>query len=679
MTAIDVPPKYSYTPLDTSKPSIRLLRLQRNEQGSIIGWLESFSLDDPERPVFRTLSYVWGPEVFPHNISINGHPFPVLSSLHPFLEIVCDDKKLKQWWWWIDSICIDQNVGSIAEAERNIQVAMMRRIYEKSERTIGWLGLGDDGGEQAIQFMKMLTNHKKRLDLVHQRRLGGERRVNEEELGNELSDRSKWAALEKLLSRPWWTRVWTLQEYLVPRTFVFQCGYETLDRRKLATAMIAISLCRRIDETLLAHKAFEAPWIRRRIFQWCQKGAPIKLIGLMGYISNYKASDPRDRVYSVLGLAADGFLADPPRYQDSFEKVYSDLVKSFVDKDKSLDILCFADRFHCLEHLHGQPILPSWVPDWRADIQPWMVPAMAAQSGAKHVGNFRPIVTLYPESNNYDVFMAGKSNVPLKYNFSADLRILTCEGVFVDLVDGIGGLKVVYTDEDKTNDKVAEVYQSVEPTSTHGTPKASQSNVKLLTPAELDPEQASRYMDHIFRCLMLNRQDRYLSQVIPAKEFSYLEFQAFCFAAMKRPDDVHPLFLDWFERNRTLRIGSHSLEQICKATPLPNSEFSTDYDFMDISTNEQAFISRFRDTTKWMARRLMTTNQGLIGMVPCRARKSDQVWILLGCSIPLILRKWEDNEGYQVIGECYLHGYMSGEIQEEVRSGIRMVEDVCLL
>ncbi|KAF7936570.1 uncharacterized protein EAE97_007936 [Botrytis byssoidea] len=676
---MEVLPKYSYTSLDTSKPSIRLLRLQRNEQGSISGLLEVFSLDDPERPVFRTLSYVWGPKVFPHSILINGHPFPVLSSLHPLLEIICDDEKWKQSWWWIDSICIDQNVGPIAEVERNIQVAMMRRIYEKSERTIGWLGLGDDEGEQAIQFLKMLASHKKRLDLVHQRRLGGKRRAKEEELGSELSDRSKWAALEKLLLRPWWTRVWTLQEYLVPRTFVFQCGQEAIDRRKLTTAMSTIGSCRRIDETLLAHKSFEAPWIRRRVFHWYQRRAPVQLIGLMGYISNYKASDPRDRIYSVLGLAADGFLADPPRYQDSFEVVYSNLVKSFLEKHKSLDIICFVDRFRCLEYSHGQPILPSWVPDWRADVQPWMVPAIAAQSGAKHVGNLRPIMFWYPKGTNYDIFMAGKSNDPLKYNFSTDLRILTCQGVFVDFVDGIGGLKVVYTDEDKTNDEVAEVYQSVESTSTHETSQAAQSNAELLTQAELDPEQASRYMDHIFRCLMLNRQDRYLSQDISAKEFSYLEFQAFCFAAMTRPGDVYPLFLDWFERNRTLRIGSHSLEQICKAAPLPKSEFSTDYDFMDISTNEQGFISRFRDTTKWMARRLMTTNQGLIGMVSCRARKSDQVWILLGCSIPLILRKWEDNEGYQVIGECYLHGYMSGEIQEEVSSGIRTVEDVCLL
>ncbi|KAF7863137.1 hypothetical protein EAF04_007220 [Stromatinia cepivora] len=670
---------YSYTPLDSSKPSIRLLRLQRDEQGYISGWLEIFSLEDPKCPVFNTLSYVWGSKVYSHSIFINGRPFPVLSSLHPFLETICDDQNLKQGWWWIDSICINQSAGSVAEVERNTQVAMMRRVYEKSEKTIGWLGLGDDGGEQAILFLKVLATHKKRLDLLYQKRLVGEKGDKEEELGKDLSDRSKWAALEKLLLRPWWTRVWTLQEYLVPRKFVFQCGNEMIDRRKLTLAMSAISSCRRIDETLLAHKAFQAPWIRRRVLQWYQRGAPIQLIGLMGYISDYKASDPRDRIYSVLGLVADRALAGPPRYQDSSVKVYSSLVKSFVESHQSLDILCFVDRFHGSDHSDVQPTLPSWVPDWRVEVQPWMVPAIAAQSGARHVGSLRPLLFLYPEGKSHDIFTAGKSKAPLTYSFSTDLQKMTCQGVFVDLVDGIGGLKVVYTDEDGKDDGVAEVYSGVESTTMHRTFKASSADTNSAYRTEIDSKLASRYMDHIFRSLMLNRQDRYLGEDIPAKDFSYQEFQAFCLAAMETPVNVHPLFLDWFERNRSLRIGCHSLEQICKAAQSPESKSFTNVDFMDISTHEKVFLSRFRDTTKWMARRLMTTNRKLIGMVPCRARKGDQVWILLGCSIPLILRKWENREGYQVIGECYLHGYMNGEIQDEVTNGIRRVEEIIFL
>ncbi|PMD45907.1 HET-domain-containing protein [Hyaloscypha variabilis F] len=651
---------YPYTPLDQSTPSIRLLRIQPDGHGSITGWLEAYSLDDPNCPTFTTLSYVWGPKKYSHKILVNGHLFSVLSSLYPILEIIANDKNLRHSWWWIDSICINQKIEPIAEVERNRQVAMMRKIYEKSDRTIGWLGQGHKEGEDGMRFLHVLSRHKERLDTLLKNRLVEEKGLKEEELGEELNDRTQWAALERLMLRPWWTRVWTLQEYIVPRKFVFHCGTENMDRDDLNKAMTAISLCRKIDETLIANKAFEAAWIRRRVLNLYQAGVPIQLTGLMAYISDYKASDPRDRIYSVLGLAADRSLADPPRYEDHLEKVYSSLVRSFITHHKSLDIICLADRFH--GYVGGSPILPalpSWVPDWRAHVKPWVVPVMASQSGNQHIGNLRPVSLL---SSDHDVFAAGQSERPLQVSFSTDLRTLTCQGVLIDLVDGIGGLKVVHRDEHGKGDGPAEIFERIDSTAIQKAP-------------ELDPDTASAYIDDIARCLFLDRQDRYLSHDL-SSSFSYQEFQTFCLTAIETPSAVHPQFLDWFERNRSLSIRSYSLEEICKtAKPL---ESSTKVDLMDMMTNERAFLSRFRDTTDWMMRRLMTTNKGHVGMVPCRARKGDQVWVLLGCSIPLILRKWENKNGFQVIGECYLHGYMNGEVQEEIKSGKLNVEEIHL-
>ena len=70
-------------------------------------------------------------------------------------------------------------------------------------------------------------------------------------------------------------------------------------------------------------------------------------------------------------------------------------------------------------------------------------------------------------------------------------------------------------------------------------------------------------------------------------------------------------------------------------------------------------------------------------MAPCRAEKGDQIWVLRGCSIPMILRKRkqstrEEGQGYEVIGECYLHGYMDGEIMKEVEGGKTEVEKIVL-
>jgi hypothetical protein len=40
-------------------------------------------------------------------ISLNRYRFPVLQSLYPFLELICDHQDFSSdLWWWIDSICI---------------------------------------------------------------------------------------------------------------------------------------------------------------------------------------------------------------------------------------------------------------------------------------------------------------------------------------------------------------------------------------------------------------------------------------------------------------------------------------------------------------------------------------------------------------------------------------------
>ena len=135
-------PDFPYTPLTIEKSEIRLLRFQKDHTGSIIGWLERFSIDDPNRPKFNTLSYVWGEKHFSHTVIINGYPFAILNALRPILDAICNDENLSASWWWIDCICINQKADKLARLERSAQVHMMKKIYEVSETTNGWLGQG---------------------------------------------------------------------------------------------------------------------------------------------------------------------------------------------------------------------------------------------------------------------------------------------------------------------------------------------------------------------------------------------------------------------------------------------------------------------------------------------------------------------------------------------------------
>ena len=59
-------------------------------------------------------------------------------------------------------------------------------------------------------------------------------------------------------------------------------------------------------------------------------------------------------------------------------------------------------------------------------------------------------------------------------------------------------------------------------------------------------------------------------------------------------------------------------------------------------------------------RHLFTTEEGYIGVAPEAVKIGDQVCVILGCESPLLLRL-QENGMYVVIGECYIHGLMSGE------------------
>jgi hypothetical protein len=66
--------------------------------------------------------------------------------------------------------------------------------------------------------------------------------------------------------------------------------------------------------------------------------------------------------------------------------------------------------------------------------------------------------------------------------------------------------------------------------------------------------------------------------------------------------------------------------------------------------------------------RLMTTKEGDIGWAHPLALPNDGVFLLRGCSIPVILREVGGDRGqldFQVIGDAYVHGIMHGELWQQ--------------
>lgn len=99
-----------------------------------------------------------------------------------------------------------------------------------------------------------------------------------------------------------------------------------------------------------------------------------------------------------------------------------------------------------------------------------------------------------------------------------------------------------------------------------------------------------------------------------------------------------------------------------------------------------------------MQRRLFVTSSGALGMGLACAQPGDLAVVVLGCSISLVLRKVgrstereshtdgdprsskrvesrgkDKRDEYELIGEAYLDGFMSGEVMEDVERGERKV------
>ncbi|KAF2655329.1 hypothetical protein K491DRAFT_658648 [Lophiostoma macrostomum CBS 122681] len=648
----------SVYPVLEHSDSIRLLRFSRRHGGAFHGELKAFRLN--RTPPFYTASYVWGPPTTPEFMTFNSGSLPVLSSLAPFLRMIkLHDNFSDGQWWWFDSICINLEDSS----ERSAQVQMMGDIYRTAQRTCIWLGEEREEGKRgrdclgAIQFLVQLANLRDALNTSAQ-------------LRKELRDEKfagQWQAVGSLLGRPWWTRVWTLQEYILPREAKFYCGSSGISRSALKSAIYSIYLVTNgHDDDLFPRANFDAAWNRRRIRQWYTENGEMGVVAMIAYLGNHSATDTRDRVYSSLGLIGkrNRRLIGKPDYESSVEQVYAGLVERFWREYGCLDIICFTHLFNrdaknigCEER---QGILPSWAPDWRAFVQSSPVPLMASQSSTQEmIGNCRPLAT---KKWTATYRATGKDlRNKAKVRFAKNLKEMWCDGVILDVVDGLGGLDGCDT-------------RCTSSACNDGHPLVQSAQGKRLKAL---PEEI---LESLTCSLVLDRSDKYLGHAAPNHYMS--DFLSLYRRAMGG-EQVDLLFRVWYEQNKDLDIGGQTLSDIIMAvdteskSPTRQKISSTGRPRIDSANTyvkaEDTFMERLHDVICKKSRRLMVTEQSYMGVAPCRAQQGDVVAILFGCSIPLVLRRVGSREAWEVVGEAYVHGYMNGQVEGSVRDGRREV------
>ncbi|TVY64273.1 Heterokaryon incompatibility protein 6 OR allele [Lachnellula suecica] len=296
-------------------------------------------------PPYEALSYSWGDlsDVCAVPIDFNGFPKYISTNLEAALRVLRHQDKPRQLW--IDALCINQN----DDAEKSKQVAMMGAIFAQAQNVIIWLG-----PESADSNLAMST-------------ISGLKSSSDFENVTEPA----WDAIENLFSRPWFSRIWVLQEFKRAKNPLFHCGQASFNFDKSGELLAGFwdaEQTRPMHTRLLGELGKVVSMASTRVelpldSSLDTQQAAANLVRMLRIHGGCKATVPHDKIYGLQGLS-DAFSfpgSNPPTvsYDKNVLDVYTDWARYLILSQSSLDLLYVSQRM-----LHD-PSLPSWVPDWR--------------------------------------------------------------------------------------------------------------------------------------------------------------------------------------------------------------------------------------------------------------------------------------------------------------------------
>lgn len=252
---------------------------------------------------------------------------------------------------WIDAICIDQN----DLIERNEQVQFMDCIYRQAASVVVWLGAAGYNSPAAFRLIRQIHAVAESALPEDSKKPLTEAEI--EKLGLPNQSTSDWQALDSIFWRPWFRRVWIIQEMAAARSAVVICGEDSLPWDTLAAVTDFIHYrelwkLRDVNAMALIHLLdLRNHYIRHE---------KLDLLPLLVAFRESLATNPRDKVYALLNIASTAGII--PDYRVSTVDVFREVCTKYLRH--SLDILSLCGD-HRWKQIKG---LPSWVPDWSSTL-----------------------------------------------------------------------------------------------------------------------------------------------------------------------------------------------------------------------------------------------------------------------------------------------------------------------
>jgi hypothetical protein len=347
---------YQYRPLTHGK-RIRLLYLQPgSDDDPLRGTLEDVDINSGAE--YSAISYAWGSSEKPQQIELEpGIYTPLTLSLFTALRDLRSLKtELGSLVFWADQLCINQT----DIVERGAQVDLMNQIYSKAKRVITYSGPGDADEYGAFEVAQKVTAFAKSRPDEPAPLYGEEHFI---EAGIIEKNDARWAALRRILAYEWPGRSWILQESVLNDNTILVCGKRIYDWDILPKLASLVLEEVKIDTEALRLNHSQSLSHFRRIgkLRWKilrTRRSKLPLLDLLSLGHKFNATDPRDKVYALLGLAVDRDLLElQPDYETEPSLVFLQTALRIIEVGRNLDIFSWASP-------HRESVTPFWVPDW---------------------------------------------------------------------------------------------------------------------------------------------------------------------------------------------------------------------------------------------------------------------------------------------------------------------------
>jgi len=612
---------FRHEPLQTTT-GIRLLQLPSGigEDNQLV--CTPYDLRDT--PSYYGISYCWGLAANHAKVRCNGQMLPISPDLLELLEYLDNFKREQDVnHFWIDQICIDQTNLD----ERSDQVQLMRHIYAKAHRTLIWLGPLDVNGDLVmLHILDHVTNLRESIPYDR----GNMTHVTEEqnaELGLPDLDSADWKAFQQFLKKPWFRRVWVIQEVaLCKHPPIIMLGNMTCSWHQFAESIEWLYRKGYRDFTelgALGQTIFTIQRIRHRKDK--QTGIPKQwhLEHLLYFISDKEATDPRDCIYALLGLSID--VSNPntkisealvPSYRRPMFQVFTDIVRYCIRKSGSLLILGVGGIEQRPEGTTATTCNPpSWMPRWDLPHQQFrkgIHHSFDLSVGPDDLTDVRP-VTRFQAAQDLQAQML----------HNEDIGALCLKGIKVDHIVWCSESTATMSDNPKALHPLTDIWEGV--LAHMGLEKTGDGNPQFHSVAE------AIYMSMIAGEVV----DRQANDELMQDFWLYLSHLYAVLAWETENDEAYEKYALLWDVYRKLGEDGVVLRVPCRLSK----------------------------------RRMFITSRGFIGMSSISLCKGDEVFVLFGSDVPHVLRN--DREGnHLLVGEAYVHGLMHGEVITQWRDGL---------